>query len=63
MTKPVKAKAAAKKVKPVLAWAGNVNDAIDFRPNDYPYSQIYKTRREAREYYGSVIRVEIREVK
>mgnify|MGYP001581077146 CR=1 FL=1 len=46
----------------VLGWAGKVNGLLDLEAMG-GYGIVYQTRKQARDYYQHVVRVEVREVK
>lgn len=51
---------ATKKLKPMMAWAGVVDDKIQaWRHMVQPYAEVYLTRKAARKNYEVVVRVKI----
>jgi hypothetical protein len=52
-------------MKPIKAWIGLCEGKVDYceDPTGSRFLACFKTRKEAREWYVNIIRVEIREVK
>ena len=53
---------ATKQRRKVLGWVGKVNGLLDLEAMG-GYGIVYQTRKQARDYYQHVVRVEVREVK
>lgn len=49
------------KVNPAFRWAGVINlTELDLEPHEAGYGRLYKTRKEARQFYTRVARVMVK---